>query len=259
MYFSTVIRVVLIGSGNLAYHLSRALAGAQGVALQQICARHPERLDGFPSSIPRVGLDAPAMEADIILLAVSDRAIGEVAAGVKNRDALIVHCSGAQPLETLGNSARQGVFYPLQTFTRGRALDFNEIPVLIEAGSDRDLKLLADLAGCLGMPSREADSQARLKLHLAAVFVNNFTNHMVYLGEQTCKEAGLDPAVLQPLLLETISKLGELPARDAQTGPARRGDQATLDKHRKLLKGHAGSEIYEVITQSIQSTYETEL
>ena len=259
MYFSTVIRIVLIGSGNLAYHLSAALEQSERAHLVALRARDPKKLSGFPGTAPRFGLDEPLPEAEICLLAVADRAIGAVAAGLGSTRSLVVHCSGAQPMDALEGVARRGVFYPLQTFSRGRTLSFAGIPVLTEAGQPEDQALLDELAVGLGCRPQPADSKKRLALHLAAVFVNNFTNHMAYLGESAAREAGLDQELLRPLLRETLLKLERLGPREAQTGPARRGDTATLAKHRELLRGKPASALYDQITQSIISTYETEL
>ncbi len=259
VYFSTVIRILLIGSGNLAYRLSGALEQSKGVRLVGLRARDPEKLSGFPGAAPRSGLDEPAPDADICLLAVADRAIGDVAAGLKGSPALVVHCSGAQPLATLKGTSRHGVFYPLQTFSRDREVSLAGIPVLTEAGRPEDLALLNKLANTMGCSPQPANSDKRLALHLAAVFVNNFTNHMVYLGESVASGSGLDKDLFRPLLRETLAKLESLGPREAQTGPARRGDTATLAKHRELLRGKPAAAIYDQITESIISTYETEL
>lgn len=259
VYFSTVIRIVLIGSGNLAYHLSGALKQSKGVRLVALQARDPEKLSAFPGTAPRFGLDGQVPHADISLLAIADRAIGEVATGLADTRSLVVHCSGAQPMQALEGVARCGVFYPLQTFSKGRELSFAGIPVLTEAARPEDLVLLNKLADALGCNPHPANSEKRLALHLAAVFVNNFTNHMVYQGETIAGESGLDTALLRPLLRETLAKLERLGPREAQTGPARRGDAATLANHRELLRGKPAGTLYDQITQSIISTYETEL
>lgn len=254
-----MIRIVVIGSGNLAFHLTNALEQSENVRLVALRARHPEKLSGFPGSAPRGGMEAPLPEADICLLAVADRAIPEVAAELQGSKALVVHCSGAQPMDTLKEVPRHGVFYPLQTFSRDRELTLKDIPVLTEARQREDLALLNELAVALGCLAHPAPSKTRLEFHLAAVFINNFTNHMVHLGESLVRDSGLDTSLLRPLLRETLGKLENLSPREAQTGPARRGDAATLAKHRGLLRGKPAATIYDQITKSIILTYETEL
>ncbi len=250
-------RVLLVGSGNLAYHLCTALHAAGEVKLVQVRARDPKRLSGFAKGVPRAGLNDPLPKVDLCLMAVSDQAIEKVAPALENSGALLAHCSGAQPLQALSGTARAGVFYPLQTFTKERPVGFKKIPVFVEAGNPEDLELLRNVAGNLGATPVEADSGQRLRMHLAAVFINNFTNHMVYLGEKLGMETGLDPGLLRPLLRETIGKLEDLSPYESQTGPARRGDLATVEKHLALLGNGSGAALYQLISDSIQKTYET--
>lgn len=253
-----MIRTVLIGSGNLAYHAYRALSQAEGVELVAVAARNAEALSGFGADTPRASLEAPLPGADLYLLAVSDKAIAPLAARLAFGNGMAVHTSGAQDLGVLDGVPRRGVFYPLQTFSKGRPMGFEGLPVLLEAASESDVKQLEQLACALGARAFRADSAQRLRIHLAAVFANNFTNHLAYLGESICRDGGIDPDVLQPLLLETVAKAVELGAFEAQTGPARRGDQATLERHRELLKDPVMRELYDQLTQSIQTTYEPE-
>lgn len=251
-----MIRIVLLGSGNVAFHLHRALQEASGVELIQLVARRSDAFSDFEPGIPRGILGGSISEADVYLIAVADSAIEDVAGHLRDKAGLVVHTSGARDLEALRGISRAGVFYPLQTFSRERELDFGEIPLCLETGQPADLPLLRTLAESLSSQVLELDVAARRQLHLAAVFVNNFSNHMVYLGEALCRKQGLSENLLRPLLRETFSKLETLNAYQAQTGPARRGDQITRAAHLSLLEDSLRRELYQMISESIQQTYD---
>jgi predicted short-subunit dehydrogenase-like oxidoreductase (DUF2520 family) len=227
--------------------------------LVQIAARHPEALAGFMNGPEKSGLDQKLRPADICILSISDRAIAEVSGELNFGSALVLHTSGGQPLSALSPLPRAGVFYPLQTFSRDRPVSLQGIPVLLESDLSEDLALLKTLAVRLGAIPLAADSRQRLAVHLAAVFANNFTNHLIHLAESLCCDSDLDPAILKPLIQETFLKLDSVSAFKAQTGPARRADKATLDKHRELLDKTPQRELYEQLTRSILDTYETKL
>jgi hypothetical protein len=148
------------------------------------------------------------------------------------------------------------VLYPLQTFSRAGDVDFSEIPLCLETGQSQDLPLLRTLAESLSPKVFELKVAARRQLHLAAVFVNNFTNHMVFLGEALSREQGLPADLLHPLLQETFRKLETLNAFEAQTGPARRRDQVTQQAHLNMLTDPLQRELYKIISESIQQTYD---
>ena len=251
-----MIQVVLIGSGNLAFHLHKALLKAPGVLLKQVAARNPDALHDFDERVPRVSRDGERAEADIYLLAGSDSAIGPVASRLGERSALLAHTAGGLGLEALDGAHRAGVLYPLQTFSRDREVDFTGVPLCIEARCTSDLLVLRNLAEALSPLVREVSGEQRKHLHLAAVFINNFTNHMVYLGEAVCREQQLPAELLHPLLRETWAKLETLSPFDAQTGPARRGDLKTQQEHVSLLQNSLHREVYKKISESIQHSYE---
>ncbi|MEJ2584922.1 MAG: DUF2520 domain-containing protein [Robiginitalea sp.] len=220
-----MIRIVLLGNGNVAFHLHRALHTTGGVELVQVVGRRPEAFSDFDPEISRGILGEPVAEADVYVIAVSDSAVEEVAGTLRDKSGLVVHTSGARDLEALKGIARPGVLYPLQTFSRERRLEFRDIP-------------------------------ARRQLHLAAVFVNNFSNHMVYLGETLCREQELPAALLHPLLRETFSKFEAPGPYQSQTGPARRGDRVTQEAHLRQLKDSLLRELYQIISESIERTYD---
>lgn len=254
-----MIRVVLIGSGNLAYHLHKALLEAQDVSLVGLVARRPEALADFEASLPKRTLGTSPDSADVFILAVADSAIAEVMSYYEGNEGLFVHTAGAMGLEVLEGASRQGVLYPLQTFSRERAVEFQKVPLCIEAALESDAELLMTLARKLSTEVLEIPTAKRRALHLAAVYVNNFSNHMMYLGETICEEAGLSKSLLGPLLEETCAKATALSAYAAQTGPARRNDTETQQAHLRLLTGENDKELYTKISESIYRTYEQEL
>lgn len=252
-------RVAIIGSGNLAESLARAIAGSDA-ELVQVFARNAERGRAVAAIGGTAWTDDPAQlaDADLYLIAVSDRAVGEVAAALPFPEhAAVAHTAGSVPLEALpATIARRAVFYPMQTFTRGRAVDFTEIPVFVEA---RDEGLLAELERFACRLTRtviRADSERRSKIHLAAVFACNFTNHLYALSERIARSAGLEFDVLKPLVRETAAKAMDAASpADVQTGPAVRSDRVTMARHEGMLAGEGDMErIYQIISQSIWET-----
>lgn len=247
---------MLIGSGNLAFHLHKALLGAEGVSLLALVARRLESLSDFEAAVPKFPMGTLLEDADLYVLAVSDHAIAPVMRHYAGSKSLFVHTSGAMGLEVLEPVQRKGVFYPLQTFTKNREINFESVPICIETSLESDIAILSTIAGTLSKKVLEISTEKRRSLHLAAVYINNFSNHMVYLGEMLCKKAGLPENLLYPLLHETCEKVQDLSAYEAQTGPARRNDTQTQQAHLNLLKEAPDKEFYKMISESIRRTYE---
>lgn len=249
----------MIGSGNVAFHLHLAFQEAKHVVLKQLVGR---RLDGFESfnpSIPRTLIGNEIAQADIYVVAVSDTAVEGVFEKLSGQSGIVVHTSGALVLETSGVVQRTGVFYPLQTFSKSRRVQIKEIPLFIEAENLEDLKVLQALATAIGTHPIHSNPKTRLAAHLAAVFANNFANHMIYLAQEICAANKLDQGLLDPLMQETFLKLQSIAAKDAQTGPARRKDYITQDAHKQLLNQESLLDLYSLISKSIETTYEKKL
>ena len=250
--------VVVIGSGNVAESLARAVAES-GMRLVQLWARNEARAAEIAALADcgwssRPGELAPA---DLYLVAVSDRAVAEVAAALPiPENAVVAHTAGSVPLEALpAKYARRAVFYPLQTFTQGRRVDWAEIPLFIEASTPALQAELEAFAGRLSRRVLRADSALRARLHLAAVFACNFANHMYALGERLMGDAGLDFDLLKPLIAETTAKaLGAPSPAAVQTGPAVRGDMPTQERHAAMLDDGLLQTIYRSISQNIWET-----
>ncbi len=159
-------------------------------------------------------------------------------------------------MQVLPKNIRRGVFYPLQTFSKKRKVLFDSIPLCIEAEREKDVLLLQKLAESISTTIHQVSSQKRAYLHLAAVFVNNFVNHLYKIGADICQNQNFEFDILKPLILETAHKIEELGPEKAQTGPSKRDDSNTIDTHLELLKGNTiHEEIYSLLSQSISETY----
>ena len=248
-----MISVTLVGSGNVAHHLANALSNAPNVVLDRWVVRTPSSVLIDINTKFSEKFDETS-SYQIIILAISDDAIADYSASLNQSDALLVHTSGSVNLHHMDKKHRRGVFYPLQTFSKNKPLEFSSIPICIEALQKEDLNLLTALADALGCKSRVISSEQRLALHLAAVFVNNFSNQMYRIAHEITDGARLDFDLLKPLILETAMKVQDLSPYQAQTGPALRKDQKTIKRHLKQLEKENHQLIYELITKSIQQT-----
>lgn len=256
---AAMLSVVILGSGNVAQHLIKAFSASAEVNLVQAYARHPEKLYHLlpPENITSdISLLAAA---DVYIISVSDDAIAAVSAQLAFSGRLVVHTSGSTPLEALDAKNRRGVFYPLQTFSAGKGVDFSIVPLCIESEYGSDNQTLHTLAKAISHSIYDIDSAQRQALHVAAVFVSNFVNHMYVLGSDVCTANNIPFDILKPLIKEVADKVASLPPRQAQTGPAVRGDQKTIDRHLAFLKDERQKEIYTLLTHSIQQTHEQKL
>lgn len=249
--------VTLIGAGNVAHHLGQALH-ASGMRIAQIYSRNYHKAKELAELVSAEALSEweQLKPCDLVVIAVSDQAIPEVAALLSRflpSDTLVVHTSGATPSAIIASHfQRYGVFYPPQTFSIGRELDFSETPICIHAGNEEDMLLLEELGKRIARSVFRIDDMQRRWLHLSAVLVNNFPNHLYTLAEQVLQDHQLPFELLKPLILETARKVQDHSPAMMQTGPAHRGDQATMEAHLRLLEEYPGvMEIYRVISRSI--------
>lgn len=250
-----MLNTVIIGTGNLASHLAKVFYEIEEIHVTQICGRASSLPSGFYSDIDYCSNYEALLEADVYVIAVSDSAIASVVQQLSFQDRLVVHTSGAASLEVLHGQNRKGVFYPLQTFSKNTAVTFNNIPICVEATQPQDHEILLKLAHYLSDSVYSIDSDQRLALHTAAVFVNNFTNHLYQIGLEICEQHSLPFELLKPIILETANKLNSSSPKDLQTGPAKRGDTDTLKKHVRSLTNARHKEIYNFLTQHILSQH----
>lgn len=234
------MRIVLIGRGRLATNLEHALLQAG----HDVVSINSRTLESLP------------LEADVFVVAVKDAALTDVLrAATKGReDQLFVHTAGSMPMNLFaGLTAHYGVFYPMQTFSKERLVDFNEISVFLETNDAASMERLKMLAATLTPHVYELDSEDRKHLHLAAVFACNFVNHCYALSAEVLKAKGLPFSVMLPLVDETAQKVHELSPKDAQTGPAVRGDQNVMQMQAGMLADiPAVKQIYEALSNDIQ-------
>lgn len=249
-----MLKVVIIGSGNVAQHLIKAFLNSEKIELVQAYARNYQSLTHIISQDKITNALNTITEADIYIIAVSDDAITEISSQLPFTDRFVVHTSGSVSLQQLDNKNRRGVFYPLQTFSKNKEVDFSKIPLCIESEQNSDYKILEETAKSISPLLYTIDSKQRQALHVAAVFVNNFTNHMYTIGKQICDENTIPFAIFSPLIQETAAKIEQLTPIEAQTGPAKRKDEKTIEKHLDFLKDENQKAIYTLLTQSIQKT-----
>jgi predicted short-subunit dehydrogenase-like oxidoreductase (DUF2520 family) len=248
-----MIKVVIIGSGNVAQHLIKVMQIAANINLVQVFARNKESVLHLIAE-DKITSDYNAIkEADVYIISVSDNAIAEVAKNLPFQNRLVVHTSGTSELYVLDAKNRKGVFYPLQTFSKSKEIDFSSIPICLEAENEEDFKTLQSLSQNISEKVFAISSEQRKSLHVAAVFVCNFVNHMYTIGNQICEEHNVPFEVLQPLIMETAQKISTLKPEDAQTGPALRNDTKTINKHLEFLQNSDYQELYKLLTQSIQN------
>lgn len=251
------MKVVCIGSGNVATHLVAALK-ATGADLVQIWSKNPENAAVLAQTVgaqPISDLCEADQSADLYVIAVKDDAIADVCKALKGINGLVVHTSGATDINVLSSFKNYGVLYPLQTFSKNRQIDFAKIPLCLEAGNQQVLDELKMIALGLSKMIYEVSSEQRKVLHLSAVFACNFVNHLYALGNQVLQPNNLDFELLRPLILETAGKVQhDLPV-NVQTGPAVRNDEQTISKHLELLEGKPHlQEIYQTLSKSIKKT-----
>ncbi len=258
------MKIVLIGAGNVATHLGRKLVET-GEKVVQVYSRSLPNAAELANSLgakPFDDLFGLTAKADLYIIAVSDDAIAEVVKKLGQmplEEKLVVHTSGATPskvFESAPTLERTGICYPLQTFTKGKPIDFSEVPICVDAAQPADLEVLESLAKKISQHVYHVNDAQRAWLHVAAVFVNNFTNHLFEIGHSILKKQQLPFEMLLPLIQETVAKLDSGSPKAMQTGPAVRQDWTTTERHLTMLNGRGDlQEIYRILTKHIKRTH----
>ena len=256
------VSVSFIGAGNLAWHLAPALDNA-GYGVKEVYSRNTRNAELLVEKLyeaeVKTDLDFSSSASSVFVIAVPDDAIGEISQEIALPDeAILVHTAGSQGVSVLGYAATPnvGVFYPLQTFTRDSKVEFSSIPIFIESETAATERILMAMAKSVSKSVFKITPEERQALHVAAVFASNFANHMLYLAQQIMKENSLSFEWLKPLISEMITKSLSIGPENAQTGPAKRGDLETLDRHMDFLKhDEAVAELYKIISQDIVDRY----
>lgn len=246
---------VVIGSGNLAHHLVQAMLNAN-IDLKGIWARDKAKANEMGQLYGVQvfnALNQIPQETDLVLLAISDGAIEQIAEAIQTHG-IIAHCSGILPIATLGSKQHCGVFWPVQTFSKQQKIDFKKVPVVVQATNEEDQRILEVFADLIAAQAIICEESQRQMLHLSAVLVNNFGNHLFTLTKDLLQRNKQSFEVLKPLIQETAFKIMEMDPALAQTGPAKRGDTISLDIHRSLLKNETELlKLYNILTESIQN------
>ncbi|MCH5219009.1 MAG: DUF2520 domain-containing protein [Muribaculaceae bacterium] len=250
------IKIVFLGGGNVATHLAKALS--QKCDIVNVWSRNIEHSKSLAlqlhDCVAVENIEDIVRDADIYIIATTDDSIASVAKRMPSVEGVVVHTSGSVSLSALNECDSKrgtGVFYPLQTFSKNRHLDTLDIPLLIEGDNEQTAEELINLGRLISDKVIVADSDKRRHIHLAAVFANNFTNFMwVMASEYLEDKVGLDFKILEPLLKETLQKAIDMNPRNAQTGPAARGDKQTIEAHLKMLPQEV-AETYKFLSEKI--------
>lgn len=247
--------VGIIGTGNVAWHLIHGFQKTSEVQVSWIFGRKQSSLREYDGIQHLNTFDQIYTHPiDLILLCVNDDSVQEVLQQLPEQ-ANVAYTSGTVSLEKLDfPQSNCGVFYPLQTFTKGKEVDLTQVPFLIESTNEEFSQQLEQLAVKLSPKVQRMNSEQRKQLHIAAVFTNNFINHLLHIAQSHLSNHQIDEHLLHPLLEETIKKALELGPYDAQSGPARRHDQQTIETHLSELNG-INKEIYALISESIKKQY----
>ncbi len=247
-----MIKVSIIGSGNLAQHLIQAFQSNPSIELVQVVARNPKTVAHLLDSNRIISDYIQLQEADLYIIAVSDDAIAEVSTALPFENRLVAHTSGTVSIDSLDPKNHRAVFYPLQSFSKDKIVNFKTIPLCIEAENKKDVPTLKLIANAISDAVYDINSEQRKALHVAAVFVNNFVNHLYQIGNEICDVNAIPFAILKPLIQETANKIATLSPKAAQTGPAKRNDISTIAAHQQFLTDEKQAAIYNLLTQSIQ-------
>jgi predicted short-subunit dehydrogenase-like oxidoreductase (DUF2520 family) len=253
------MNVVLIGSGNVSTVLGRLIKSA-GHTLTEVVSRNKTNAQSLATELnaeAQTNIAAITKNSDIYIIAVSDNAIETIAEEMQLKNKIVVHTSGAVSKNVLQNiSEHFGVLYPLQSL-RKESEHIPEIPLLIDGNTQETIQMIETFAETISKKIFHANDEQRLKLHLSAVVVSNFTNHLYTLAAEYCKKEGTDFSLLVPLIEEVAERVREYEPKLMQTGPAIRNDTVTIQKHLELLSNHPQlRNVYEEMTKSIERFYQ---
>ncbi|HEY8688786.1 MAG TPA: Rossmann-like and DUF2520 domain-containing protein [Chitinophagaceae bacterium] len=249
------MKVVIVGSGNVATVLGKVIHNA-GHEIVQVLSRnenHAKELAKIFKCASSSFKSTEYKEADIYLLAITDTALYHLDQYLQLGEKLVVHTAGSVSKEVLKNiSSRYGIIYPLQSLTKNFGKKVAEIPLLVDGSNDETKSFIREFCKTFASNITVANDEERLKFHVAAVLVNNFTNHLFAMAEEFCKQENIEFEKLYPLIDETIHRIKSHSPHDVQTGPAIREDIYTLGKHLQILSAHSDLKyLYLKLSESI--------
>jgi predicted short-subunit dehydrogenase-like oxidoreductase (DUF2520 family) len=250
------MKITIIGSGNVGTHLAKRLF-AKGHSIVQVFSRNIENAVELAQQVNAdaiCDLNELTENTELIIISIKDDAIEEVLKAISFKNILITHTSGATPSTVFSEHAnRFGIFYPLQTFSKAKPADFEKLPICIDANNEADLNILETLAQSICPNVYHINDKERAILHVCAVMVNNFTNHLFAMADDILQQENLSLDILKPLILETVKKIENHAPKQMQTGPAIRNDEKTIEKHVVFLEKYPNYQlIYKLLSDSIQ-------
>lgn len=248
------MQTVIIGSGNVAYHLAKAFT-QNNIPLAQIFGRNEEDLKKISKELNISYSTKNLSDADLYIICVSDGSVENVSKLITKKDCLVAHTSGSLPKEILIGEYRKSSFYPLQTFSKSKTLDYSKIPFFIETENAEDQKTLTNLASKISENVMKSNHEKRKYIHLTAVFACNFVNHLFSRAKEISDAQEIPFDYFLPLIDETVKKIHEIEPKSAQTGPAIRNDKRVLELHEQLLNDES-LEIYKTMNHSIKNMYD---
>lgn len=246
--------VVIIGAGNVAWHLSKRIK-ATGFTVKQVYSRSLENAQELAIEVGAQAisnLEDVADDADLYIISVSDSVVAEMGETLSLKKGIICHTAGSLSIDLLSGADRYAVLYPMQTFSKQKAVDVLEVPFFIEASDDVVENTIRTFAETLSSNVSHLTSEQRLKLHVSAVFACNFVNHLFVQASDVLKDIGQDFSLLQPLIEQTFEKALQMPPEQGQTGPAVRKDMNVVNKHIAILENNKNQqELYKMLSESI--------
>lgn len=254
------LRIGIVGSGNVAHHLAHAFYYHPEINFNAIYTRNKKTGRVLADAVQArfiEEIENLAKETDVIIICASDDSITQIAKQLQTDKQIVCHTSGVVSIHALSEASENfGSFYPLQTFTKTREVDLKEVPFLIDGSNEETTKTLSKLANLISNKVSVVSDEKRRKLHVAAVMVNNFSNHLFSLTKDYTNSLDLDFDLLKPLMQETVLKALAQNPKDIQTGPAKRKDKKTIAQHQEMLSNPKLKELYSWFTESIEKYYE---
>lgn len=249
--------IIIIGTGNVAEHFSDVFL-KKGFFITQILGRNKKRVEFLAKKVKAEAISDFHLlkkNADLYLLCISDDAVSEIIQDIDFEPNIIAHTAGSLPLEILNKFKNYGVFYPLQTFTKGRELSLKNVPFCLEANNEKTLTALKNIAKKISNNVLEMSSLERKRCHLSAVFACNFTNYFYSIAAKLLAEKKMSFDLLKPLIEETLAKAISISPQKAQTGPAVRGNFKIINEHLDELKNEDWKKLYSFVSESILNDY----
>ena len=249
------MKIAILGSGNVAYHLAKMFK-EKNIPISQIFGRNEKDLQEISEQFEIPFSTTELADAELYFIAVNDDAVAAISKNIKNQNSLVAHTSGSLPKEILEGNYRKASFYPLQTFSKSKMLQYSEIPFFVEAENEADSQILENLALKISEKVMKSDYEKRKYIHLTAVFACNFVNHLFARAKEISDSQHIPFDYFLPLIKETTSKIEKIEPKLAQTGPAIRNDEKILQLHEALIKEEEHLKIYQVMNESIKKMYE---